>query len=65
MDERIFFYVLHHEAEAFQTLGWQYSASLEYPHAAYSSLYEWPLVLGEPKLPAHRIARLSKAMEGR
>ena len=41
MSNKYYAYVPHHRQKLFEDKGWVYDSDLDYPHAAYSSLYFW------------------------
>lgn len=41
MGNKYYAYVPHHRQKLFEDKGWVYDSDLDYPHAAYSSLYRW------------------------
>ena len=54
MGNKYFAYVPHHRQKLFEEKGWVYDSDLDYPHAAYSSLYRWAGD-GHPVMPENDI----------
>lgn len=62
MTDKIYKYVPHYQAKAYELAGWEYECELGLPHSVYASLYVWPLP-GEPVIPEFPEVRVAKKSE--
>lgn len=60
MPDKFYAYVPHHRQRLFEEKGWVFEAYLDYPHAAYSSMYRWAGD-GDPIMPDPDIGVVLKA----
>jgi hypothetical protein len=67
MGDKYFAYVPHHRQKLFEEKGWVYDSDLDYPHAAYSSLYRWagegPPVMPENDIGVVRAAKRNNSSD--
>lgn len=64
MGDKYFAYVPHHRQKLFEEKGWVYDSDLDYPHAAYSSLYRWGGE-GAPVMPENDIGVIRPAKQNK